>query len=224
MASICLLSIAAAMLAGCGSGSSPSASSPEAAPNSPAPSAAPLATPNASGTVTAGTTVSATGEPSTVGQGVTALDGQSAAWFKTFCGSFAGVADLQKNVQADNPAQAGHVLQQFGEQIKAAGGQMGQQPPPTFQGGAELSANAQQAFTQLGSSFSDFGAKLAAVDPNDQAAAQQLANEFEAQLGQLEQLENIQPDPAVLDAAVQQVPECAALKQRTSAAASSTAG
>ena len=177
--------------------------------------------------MTAGTTVTPTGDPTTVGQGVTTLDEQSAAWFANFCGSLSGLSQIQQKTQAGSPAEAGQAIQQVGEQVKAAAQQMGQQPPPTFEGGAELSATAQQAFTQLGTAFSDFGAKLATVNPDDKAAAQQLASEFQAQLGQLQELRNIKPDPAVLDAAVKQVPECAALKDMSSSdspAASSPAG
>lgn len=226
---------AAAVLAGCSSGATPAASSTtSAAVASSAPSsttssmASSAASSSDDETITAGTTVSPTGSATTVGQGVTTLDEQSAAWFTTFCGSVSEIGLLQQKTQADSPAEAGQALQQFGQQITAAAQQMGQQPPPTFEGGPELSATAQQAFTQLGTSFSDFGTKLATLDPNDKAGAQQLASEFEAQMGQLQQLQNIQPDPAVLQAAVKQVPECAALEQMSgsgsSAAPSSPTG
>jgi hypothetical protein len=151
------------------------------------------------------------------------LDATSTAWFETFCGGLSGLTDLQSQASSiSSPAQAGQLLGDLGTALTSTGQQLSTLPPPTFQGGQELATTAVQALQQVGPAFTEFGQKAAALDPNDQAAAQQFGSEFQQQLSGLQGLTQIRLDPDTQEA-VSQIPACAPLFSAASAAESSSA-
>ncbi len=194
------------MLAGCSSGGTDTASSASSVASSASSSettssatssSSSSAEPTASATATAAPTL-------TAGDGSGELDAQTTTWFSTFCTGLAGVADLRTISSAQ---QASQVLQRVGTDMTTTASQLAALAPPTFTGGDGLAESAINSFNQIGPAFVSFGQRAGTIEDNDEAATQQFAADFQAQLAPLASLTKIQLDPATQQA-VSAIPEC----------------
>lgn len=198
------------MLAGCSSGSTDTASSTSSVASSASSSAASAetttsATSSSSSSAEPMDSAGATAAPTlTAGDGSGELDAQTTTWFSTFCTGLAGVADLQTISSAQ---QASQVLQRVGTDMTNTASQLAALAPPTFSGGDGLAASAVNSFNQIGPAFVSFGQRAGTIGENDEAATQQFAADFQAQLAPLASLTKIQLDPATQQA-VSAIPEC----------------
>ena len=192
------------MLAGCSSGGTDTASSSSSVASSVSSSAA-----SAASTSSASSSRPSSAEPTaaptlTAGDGSGELDAQTTTWFSTFCTGLAGVADLRTISSAQ---QASQVLQRVGTDMTNTASQLAALAPPTFSGGDGLAASAINSFNQIGPAFVSFGQRAGTIGENDEAATQQFAADFQAQLAPLASLTKIELDPATQQA-VSAIPEC----------------
>jgi len=197
------------LIAGCGSSNDSASSSTSAASSSSsAASSSAKASTSASEKTSSGTSSVGATATSTVGAGTTELDAQSATWFDTLCTGLAPFKSLATNPpNITSAADVSSLMTNVGGAMTQTGSALASTPPPTFQGGDTAASGIVAALQQYGPVFSDFGQKAAQIDPNDAAALQQLATDFEGQVSGASSLTQFDFDPAVKQA-VNQIPSC----------------
>jgi hypothetical protein len=198
------------LIAGCGSSndSASSSSTSAASSSSSAASSSAKASTSASEKTSSGTSSVGATATSTVGAGTTELDAQSTTWFDTLCTGLAPFKSLATNPpNITSAADVSSLMTNVGGAMTQTGSALASIPPPTFQGGDTAASGIVAALQQYGPVFSDFGQKAAQIDPNDAAALQQLATDFETQVSGASSLTQFDFDPAVKQA-VNQIPSC----------------
>ena len=205
------------LVAGCGSSNDSATSSSTSAASSSSASSSAKASTSASaktsssagsGTATSGTGSVGATATSTVGAGTTQLDAQSTTWFDTLCTGLAPFKSFATNPpNITTAADVSSLMTNVGGAMTQTGATLASTPPPTFQGGDTAASGIVAALQQYGPVFSDFGQKAAQIDPNDAAALQQLATDFETQVSGASSLTQFDFDTAVKQA-VNQIPYC----------------
>ena len=197
------------LIAGCGSSNDSASSSTSAvSSSSSAASSSAKALTSASEKTSSGTSSVGATATSTVGAGTTELDAQSTTWFDTLCTGLAPFKSLATNPPSiTTAADVSSLMTNVGGAMTQTPSTLASTPPPTFQGGDTAASGIVAALQQYGPVFTDFGQKAAQIDPNDAAALQQLATDFESEVSGASSLTQFDFDPAVKQA-VNQIPSC----------------
>jgi hypothetical protein len=142
----------------------------------------------------------------TVGGDATTLDAQSTAWFETFC---TGLQPLNALRNVDSQQGLADAMTQAGQAFQATAAQLATLPPPTFEGGSELSQTSQAAMQSFGQTFTEFGQRVLTIKDGDTAAQQQFQQDLQAAAAESPAAQ-IKLNPE-LTKAVQQIPACQTL-------------
>lgn len=170
-------------------------------------------------------------EQSTITVGGGGLDGQSAAWFSTFCTGMAPLAQLGDTMANVDPSDPKKMRDSFvsyfntlGDAMITTSDRLKSTPPPTFDRGPEIAGKIVTALGKAGPALKQSASKLAAADVSDQESLTQAMDSatqaMDAEMSDLS-LDGYELD-AKTQAAVESLPACAVLSDTTSGGQTTT--